>query len=283
MRWLWLALVALASTSTAAPRTTQRSAEERSRAIARCQAAFGKLPDTDPAAKAAMVSVGCSELYVEKRCREAWTNFDVPPSKRLGFIVGECRAAYCPLLAPKPLLCTADLAALDVGDRLRLWSALQTAIFERDLGADEVRALGQVLAKLNLPLGAAVPKVPADGPVRLELPAVVVDLVVRVTKKSVSLYSRSGTDGTEAKPLMILRALPRKPGGPDFNYPALKDALHELVARRWPDPQKRPEASRELTLLVDQEVSFTVVKELLDAAREAFPNVVFAVSPEVRP
>ncbi len=270
------------STATATPTTAAaRTKEEQRQAVAHCQAAFKKLPDTEPAAKATMVAVGCSELYIEKRCQEAWRNINVPPSKRIGYVIGECRAAYCPLLASKPALCTADFSTLDLSARLQLWAALQRAIFERDLGPEETAVLGQALSKLNLPLNV-VPTAPVDGPIRLEVDrdsAVKgVDLVLRVTKKSVSLYSRSGAEGTEQKPILILRPLTHRPG-PEFDYGALRVALQTLVARRWPDHAARPEATRELALVVDKEVSFAVVKELLDAAREPFPNVVFMVSP----
>jgi len=239
-----------------------RPEAEISRAVSKCSQALAGVAKIDPAARAATIAIGCSDLYIEARCRQAWTNFEVPPSQRLVFIVGECRATYCPLLTPKPALCSAELGKLDFGERTRLWGLLQSAIFERDLGPAAKRLVAPVTEALSV-LPSSTKPVSAEAEP---------DLVLRVGLKTLTLSRRADGD----KPLVTLRVPAKKA---QFELAALQTALAEMVSRRWPDPSLRPEASKGLTLVVDRDVPYSVVVAILDAVRSTFPNVTFGLAP----
>jgi hypothetical protein len=90
-----------------------------------------------------MMSSACADLFVEARCRDAWKNTgDVNPADRIGTLIRECSAAYCPLLAdPKPALCTSSPRELGMVEAQQqqhktMWAELIRRIQILDLGTD---------------------------------------------------------------------------------------------------------------------------------------------------
>lgn len=148
------------------PPTAVRSPEETPRtsgpagrhpnpqaAIQRCREAMTKVAAAPHQGVAALVSEGCSDLFVEPACREAMRRFEsVEPAARAGTLARNCRDAYCPKLPePRPTLCAADLTRIAPTELAQQWPTLAGAALAFDLGVEAgtvgalmAQALGQV-------------------------------------------------------------------------------------------------------------------------------------------
>jgi hypothetical protein len=146
------------------PPAAARSAAETSRAVAaagrhpdplaaiqRCREAMAQVAVAPADGVVALVSQGCSDLYVESACREAMRRFEsVEPAARAMTLARSCLDAYCPKLPePRPTLCAADLTRLAPTALAQRWQAFMGAALTFDLGA----AAGTVAALLADALG----------------------------------------------------------------------------------------------------------------------------------
>ena len=117
-------------------------------AIQRCREAMTQVAAAPPQAVAALVSEGCSDLFVEPACREAVRRFEsVDPAARAGTLARSCRDAYCPKLKePRPTLCAADLTRIAPTELAQQWPTFAGAALAFDLGA-EVGTVGALMAQ----------------------------------------------------------------------------------------------------------------------------------------
>ncbi len=78
----------------------------------------------------------CSELYVERKCRQSFVNLgQLSPDQRSAHLARSCRDAYCPLLAkPLPKLCAQKKLPNNPTKLAKLWKELHWRILSRDLG-----------------------------------------------------------------------------------------------------------------------------------------------------
>lgn len=106
-----------------------------------------------------------------------------------------------------------------------------------------------------------------------------IQLVVAVTKPEILVFSLSGQEGTLQAPKTKIAA--RKPGE-DYDYSKISETAVEIVKRRWPDKEARPEGSTEVILMADPEIPYHVVVGVMDALRQQadgtilFPDVLFS-------
>ncbi|MBI4510084.1 MAG: biopolymer transporter ExbD [Deltaproteobacteria bacterium] len=106
-----------------------------------------------------------------------------------------------------------------------------------------------------------------------------VQLVVAVTKKELLMFSLSGQEGTLQAPKL---RVPAKEQGVSYDFQQLTDAAAEIVKRRWPSKDDRPENSREVILMADGEIPYNLVVATMDALRQAkdgmilFPDILFS-------
>jgi hypothetical protein len=258
------------------PRHPQASA-----AVETCNRAWRDAGGATPDAVVPGVVNGCLDLYQAKPCRDAWqTMADAPSDKRpraLAQVIHACRAAYCPQLPPG----AARICQLDpqkpppkgTAPLMALWGELHDAIIRFEIGPEQQRHL---LANLSDPKLKAIdrslhgtPPAPsakrvfaADGS---ELP----QPVVTITEQALLLWSKSGLEGTQARPVGVFRrVLVENADGtrvktPVFEYAALNRALLELVKKRWPDTAKRPDESKQIEIQTRGEFPYAVVLEVM--------------------
>jgi biopolymer transport protein ExbD len=96
-------------------------------------------------------------------------------------------------------------------------------------------------------------------------------LVISVTRTELVLWSLSELEGTVKAPKA---RVPRNPDGAErpYEYSRLNDALAEIVARRWPDPQTRAPATRQIILQGDPKTPYSTIIEVMDATRAVMPD-----------
>lgn len=93
---------------------------------------------------------GCKELYVERGCRDAFTDaVAAPPAERMTRIYEACRDAYCPVLEEPPDVCHQDHEIATSYDRMLSWSELNRAILARDLGGRRASRISGELSALG--------------------------------------------------------------------------------------------------------------------------------------
>lgn len=106
-----------------------------------------------------------------------------------------------------------------------------------------------------------------------------IQLVVAVTKEKVSLFSLTGLEGTLTEPKFTVKA--SKPGV-EYDFKKLTVAAQEIVKRRWPKKDDRPENSFEVVLMADPEIEYDVIIQTMDSIRRAsdgqilFPDILFS-------
>ena len=104
-------------------------------------------------------------------------------------------------------------------------------------------------------------------------------LVVAVTKENIKLFSLSGLEGNLKEPKLTSKA---KKDGVDYDFAKLSEVALEIVKRRWPKNEDRPEKSFEIVLMADPEISYDIVIKTMDAVRRGsdgtilFPDILFS-------
>ena len=77
---------------------------------AACVMAAVRAPLLPVSERFAVVSQACAGLFLDATCRRAWdTAASQPTYGRAAYIIDGCRAAYCPVLTPRPSLCAGEL------------------------------------------------------------------------------------------------------------------------------------------------------------------------------
>jgi hypothetical protein len=112
-------------------------------AVDRCVAAMDAAraaPRDATNAGAASIAAACADVYQRPQCRDVHARAGTLPIEAFAVtIVGACAEAYCPVLDPRPSMCSA--AELRV-ERLPLdWSELRAAIWRHDLSAADADRL----------------------------------------------------------------------------------------------------------------------------------------------
>jgi biopolymer transport protein TolR len=106
-----------------------------------------------------------------------------------------------------------------------------------------------------------------------------VQLVVAVTKPEILVFSISGQEGTLQTPKV---KIPASKPGLQYDYSKLTDASAEIVKRRWPDKNTRPDNSMEVILMADAEIPYSAIVDTMDALRQhadgtiLFPDILFS-------
>jgi biopolymer transport protein ExbD len=106
-----------------------------------------------------------------------------------------------------------------------------------------------------------------------------VQLVVAVTKPEILVFSLSGQEGTLQAPKVKIPA--SKPGA-EYDFNRLTESAAEIVRRRWPDKNNRPDGSTEVILMADAEIPYGAIVNTMDALRQhadgtvLFPDILFS-------
>jgi hypothetical protein len=217
-------------------------------AATRCHRALASARQIEPAEVQRAITSACAEIFVERRCRDAWADQSGPATQKLPRILAECVAAYCPLLpAPQPARCT-DASA----DPRPLWAA----IHRFDLGTDAAAILDD-----PAPPPARTP--PRADDVTWRVP------IVTITKDAITLDWRPPRgDDERALSLPIAR----------WDCAELKEQLALEVTRTWPETV-RPTRSKQLLLAADRDAPVPIVSQVTDCVqdrtgvRQLYPDV----------
>lgn len=86
----------------------------------------------------------CSKLYTKDACRQASEGITekkaLGPAAKMRRLVETCRDAYCPELAVRPPLCSADFSQLGASS-VPMWEELDEAILAHELGSAAPRVI----------------------------------------------------------------------------------------------------------------------------------------------
>jgi hypothetical protein len=225
-------------------------------AATRCRRAMDSAPNLNPADVQRVVTGACADVYVERRCRDAWADTTAAATVKLQHILADCTQAYCAILpAPKPARCSDSTA-----DPRPLWAAIHLL----DLGAQGAAILDAPTTKPPTPLPKPTPQ---TDDVTWRIP------IITITADAVALDWRP-PHGADERALSLPIA--------QWDCAKLKEQLALEVTRTWPTTV-RPTRSKQLVLAADAKAPYATVLKVADCAqdrggpRQLYPDVTLTV------